>query len=136
MLWIATSHIHHENTPRDDVIASRVLHGAATRDSSDVRALTFDVPPQLINNRTMVPLRTIFEAMGAKVDWDDSTQTASITMGSAAVTTPPATTLPEPTPPVTTEQPETTQPPSGNIDAKLIGNGKISKWRDLFWQED
>ena len=30
--------------------------------------LTFDVPPQLMNDRTMVPLRAVFEAMGAHVD--------------------------------------------------------------------
>jgi len=132
----------------------------------DGNLMTFDVPPQIINNRTMVPLRAIFEAMGAKVDWvgetqtvtgtkDDtvvilkigdtsptinglvvpidqpavikenrtlaplrfvaeafggtvdwegSTQTATITMGDAEATTPP----------------ETTEP-SGNIDAKLVG---------------
>jgi hypothetical protein len=37
--------------------------------------LSFDVPPQLINNRTMVPMRKIFEALGATVDWNNSTQT-------------------------------------------------------------
>ncbi|HIU57152.1 MAG TPA: copper amine oxidase N-terminal domain-containing protein [Candidatus Ornithomonoglobus merdipullorum] len=37
--------------------------------------LSFDVPPQIINDRTMVPLRAIFEALGASVDWDDSTRT-------------------------------------------------------------
>ena len=35
----------------------------------------FDVQPQLINDRTMVPLRAIFEELGAEVDWDDETQT-------------------------------------------------------------
>lgn len=32
--------------------------------------LEFDVPPQLINDRTMVPMRKIFEALGAAVDWN------------------------------------------------------------------
>ena len=41
--------------------------------------LTFDVPPQLINDRTMVPMRKIFEALGAQVDWDDETQTITAT---------------------------------------------------------
>lgn len=39
--------------------------------------LSFDVPPQLINDRTMVPMRKIFEAMGATVDWNESTQTVT-----------------------------------------------------------
>lgn len=32
-------------------------------------------PPVIINDRTMVPLRSIFEALGAYVDWDDGTKT-------------------------------------------------------------
>ena len=41
----------------------------------DGTELTFDVPPQLINDRTMVPMRRIFEALGALVQWDEDTQT-------------------------------------------------------------
>lgn len=32
--------------------------------------------PELLNSRTLVPLRSIFEAMGAQVEWDDATRTA------------------------------------------------------------
>ena len=39
--------------------------------------MTFDVPPVLINDRTMVPFRAIFEALGCIVQWDDATQTAT-----------------------------------------------------------
>ncbi len=39
------------------------------------RALNFDVPPQIINGRTMVPVRAIFEALGADVYWNEKTQT-------------------------------------------------------------
>jgi N-acetylmuramoyl-L-alanine amidase len=38
--------------------------------------MTFDVPAQVIDSRTMAPLRAIFEAMGATVTWDNVTQTA------------------------------------------------------------
>lgn len=41
----------------------------------DGEYVEFDVQPQLINDRTMVPLRAIFEALGAEVDWDNDTQT-------------------------------------------------------------
>jgi N-acetylmuramoyl-L-alanine amidase len=34
-----------------------------------------DVPAQIINDRTYVPVRVIFEALGAEVDWDDATKT-------------------------------------------------------------
>ena len=37
--------------------------------------LEFDVPPQIINDRTMVPMRAIFEALGMEVEWNQETQT-------------------------------------------------------------
>ncbi|MBQ2967071.1 MAG: copper amine oxidase N-terminal domain-containing protein [Clostridia bacterium] len=37
----------------------------------------FDVDPLLINDRTMVPFRAIFEALGCTVSWDDESQTAT-----------------------------------------------------------
>ena len=37
--------------------------------------LAFDVPPQTVNYRTMVPLRAIFEALGATVEWIEETRT-------------------------------------------------------------
>lgn len=39
---------------------------------------TIDVPPTLINNRTMVPLRYIGEAFGAEFDWDEQTRTVTV----------------------------------------------------------
>lgn len=35
----------------------------------------FDVQPQIINGRTMVPMRKIFEQLGATVEWEQTTQT-------------------------------------------------------------
>ncbi len=40
----------------------------------DGRQLSFDVPPAIENGRTLVPLRAIFEALGADVDWNGQTQ--------------------------------------------------------------
>lgn len=42
----------------------------------DNQPLQFDVPPQIINGRTMVPMRVIFEKLGATVSWDSATNTA------------------------------------------------------------
>lgn len=42
--------------------------------------LSFDQPPIIQNGRTLVPLRAIFEAMGATVDWDGDTQTVISTL--------------------------------------------------------
>lgn len=41
--------------------------------------LSFDVQPQVENGTTMVPLRTILEALGAEISWDEATQTVTIT---------------------------------------------------------
>ena len=43
--------------------------------------LTFDQPPTIINDRTLVPLRAIFEALGALVNWDPDTRTVTATRG-------------------------------------------------------
>ena len=47
--------------------------------------MSFEVPPVVINDRTMVPLRAIFERLGASVAWDGSTQTVTSTLGSITV---------------------------------------------------
>ncbi len=41
--------------------------------------IKFDVKPQIINNRTMVPLRKIFETLDATVEWDGDAKTVTAT---------------------------------------------------------
>ena len=38
-----------------------------------------DVPAQIVNDRTLIPLRAVSEALGKTVSWDGSTRTATIT---------------------------------------------------------
>lgn len=45
----------------------------------------FDQEPVIYNDRTMVPMRKIFEELGADVSWDSSTKTASGTRGDRTV---------------------------------------------------
>ncbi len=45
----------------------------------DGTVLQMDVPPQTINDRTMIPLRAVSEAMNAVVTWEEETNTAFIT---------------------------------------------------------
>lgn len=40
-----------------------------------------DVPPRIVNDRTLVPLRFVSESLGAQVDWDGINQKVSITSG-------------------------------------------------------
>lgn len=41
----------------------------------DGEKISFDVQPEIVDGRVMVPMRTIFETFGAKVKWDSDTQT-------------------------------------------------------------
>ncbi|MBE7047218.1 MAG: hypothetical protein E7396_07360, partial [Ruminococcaceae bacterium] len=45
----------------------------------------FDVMPVIVDGRTLVPMRGIFEALGAQVNWDDATKTATGTKGDKEV---------------------------------------------------
>jgi hypothetical protein len=45
----------------------------------------FDQPPIIEDNRTLVPLRAIFEAMGAVIEWDGTTQTVTATRNNIVV---------------------------------------------------
>jgi hypothetical protein len=47
--------------------------------------LYFDVNPIIDNGRTLVPLRGIFESMGADVQWDAQTKTVLATKGNTKV---------------------------------------------------
>lgn len=51
----------------------------------DGQTLTFDVPPFIDNGRTMLPVRPVFEAMGATVSWDEATQNLSAVKGDTTV---------------------------------------------------
>lgn len=44
----------------------------------DGQQLSLDVPPKVLNGRTMVPLRFVGESLGCKVQWDGKTQTVTI----------------------------------------------------------
>ncbi len=47
--------------------------------------LFFDQPPVIINDRTMVPFRGIFEALGATVEWEAATRTVRATRGDTKI---------------------------------------------------
>ncbi len=47
--------------------------------------LKFDQVPIIVNDRTLVPLRAIFEAMGATVEWNEATQTVTSTKGGVTI---------------------------------------------------
>ena len=48
--------------------------------------ISFDQLPVIENNRTLVPIRAIFEKIGAEVAWDPNTQTATATKDDTTIT--------------------------------------------------
>ncbi len=63
-----------ERGERDDILVN--LNG---------RTLSFDVPPMIINDRTMVPFRKIFEELDATVDYNPDGQYITATAGSTEI---------------------------------------------------
>ena len=51
----------------------------------DTNLIETDTPPTIVSGRTLVPLRAIFEALGATVDWDAETKTATGTRDDTTV---------------------------------------------------
>ena len=51
----------------------------------DGEKLSFDVEPIIVNGRTMVPMRAIFEKLGAMVEWDAPNSTAYAQKGTINV---------------------------------------------------
>ena len=52
----------------------------------DGKVIEFDVNPEIIDGRTMVPLRKIFEEIGANVKWDNDTKTVSARKNKKTIT--------------------------------------------------
>ena len=50
-----------------------------------VKEVVMDVPVQLVNDRTMVPVRFIAEALGGSARWDEATQTATFKVGDKTI---------------------------------------------------
>ena len=49
------------------------------------KSIVFDQPPVIENGRTLVPLRAIFEALGAEVKWNSKTQTVTAIRGDITI---------------------------------------------------
>lgn len=47
-------------------------------DTQEMEQITLDVPPQIVNDRTMVPVRAVMEALEANVDWDPNGRVVKI----------------------------------------------------------
>jgi nitrate/TMAO reductase-like tetraheme cytochrome c subunit len=61
------------------VLAVPAVAGQAVKLFVDGKEMKTDVPAQITDGRTMVPLRAIAESFGKTVDWDGNTKTVTIT---------------------------------------------------------
>ena len=52
--------------------------GSCEIQMGDGTMVTIDVPAQVVNGRTLVPLRAVSQCMGAEVKWDGATKTINI----------------------------------------------------------
>ncbi|MDB5053619.1 MAG: hypothetical protein JWM44_1669 [Bacilli bacterium] len=69
-----------EEKPKPAEITVDIIHVKL-----DGKLLDFDQPPVLIKGKTMVPLRKIFESLGAEIQWDAATSTVTATKGQTVV---------------------------------------------------
>lgn len=73
-------------------LAASLLIGATSVSADEISVeldgnpIEFDVKPEIIDGRTMVPLRKIFEEIGASVKWDNDTQTVSARKNKKTIT--------------------------------------------------
>ena len=99
--WLPDSRevqIFHENTSVIITIDSTtaLVNGEET---------DMDIPAKIINNKTMVPLRFVSQAIEKEVGWDGATRTASVKDNPISVVTTAEPTTEEPTTEETTEKP-------------------------------
>lgn len=65
--------------------ALSVSAAGATSLVVDGASVQTDVPPVIVDGRTLVPVRALFESLGATVGWEESTQTATATKGNTVI---------------------------------------------------
>ncbi len=69
----------------DEYIIPNMYKDGRIRVKIDSDVIGFDSQPFLENDRTFVPMRKIFEKLGATIEWDDATQTVTGTKDKTVV---------------------------------------------------
>ena len=96
--------------------------------------IRLDVPAQILNGRTMLPLRAVSSAFGCEVEWDGAQKIVTITTGGAPTQTAPATQAP--TTPQTPAQTAPTAPATpGNGTITMAVTVKEGRSADRLWVE-
>ena len=70
-----------------DSVLLRSVYADSVTVIIDGRFITFgDVPAQIVNDRTMVPVRALADELGAHTEWNDDTQSVLLTLGTRYAT--------------------------------------------------
>ena len=80
MLLAVTVVVPVTRTTGQNITTVKIYIGKPTAYINDAEE-TLDQPPVIMNNRTMVPIRFVSEAMGANVQWNGVERTVTITLG-------------------------------------------------------
>ena len=72
--WVGEEESIADPEVRDDILVE--INGKIT---------TFDVPPEIVDGRTMVPMRKIFETLGANIQWLEKTNQILAIKGEKAI---------------------------------------------------
>ena len=88
-LLIPTAAFADIDITRDDIIGSikfcEEFPVKLTLDGEEILFEENDMPPIIVRNRTLIPARALFEAMGGIVFWDEERQEVEIQLGSSYV---------------------------------------------------
>ncbi len=96
-----------------DVVIIQVGNNKGTKNGE---TFTMDVPPMIINDRTVIPVRAVSEALNCDVQWNGDTRYVIINEGGKSETPETPETPSTPETPVTPETPQTpTTPTDGEI---------------------
>ncbi len=79
--WVGESNLHSFLSGNGRGVSRKLSgnqEGGKNYITVDGERKKIDVPAQLINGRTMIPVRAVAEAFNCKVEWDGSIDTATI----------------------------------------------------------
>ena len=104
------------------------------------KEFTMDVPPMIVNSRTMLPVRALATALDLDIKWDDATRTVNIATKKAAPVTP--TTPSTPTTPAVPSAAVTLNKvtvPASKAAGQVFtiqANGEIPDWKEVLVSND
>ena len=93
-----------------------------------------DVPPMIVNDRTMLPVRALATALDLDITWDDPSRTVKITTKKAAAATPSV--KPETTNYITLNKVSVPADKTAGQVFTIQANGKIKDWEEVLVSND